>query len=78
MPKTWNFELQMSYVPQKKAENMDNSYSGWKKKIFFKENYIFLKILIFHRRVPLWIGNLQYFPKKFGNLKNEFAGTSLV
>ena len=49
-----------------------------KKKRFFKENYIFIKILIFHRRVPLWIGNLQYFPKKFGNLKNDFAGTSLV
>ena len=40
-----NFVLQMSYVPQNKAEIMHSLYSGRKNNIFKKE--FFLKILIF-------------------------------
>ena len=41
-------ELQACYVPQMKAENMYNSYSGMKNRIF-KEKKIFLKFLIFRK-----------------------------
>ena len=46
MTKIWNFVLQMSYVPQNKAEIMYNLYSGRKNSIFQKKKF-FLKILIF-------------------------------
>ena len=38
--------LQACYVPQMKAENMYNSYSGIKNRIFIEKKF-FLKFLIF-------------------------------
>ena len=69
----------MIYVPQKKAENMDNSYSGRKKRIFQEKKFFFEDIEFSQKGPPLDIfGIVQYFPKKFENLKNNFAGTCLV
>ena len=43
-----NFELQACYVPQMKTENMYNSYSGMKNRIF-KDNFFLKKIFIFQK-----------------------------
>ena len=57
--------LQACYVPQMKAENMYNSYSGIKNRIF-KEKKIFLKFLIFRK---FWKNSFSWkilkFSKKF-------------
>ena len=57
--------LQACYVPQMKAENMYNSYSGIKKRIF-KEKKIFFKFLIFQKfRKNLFSGKILKFSEKF-------------
>ena len=43
-----NFELQTCFIPQMKAENMQNSYSGrksriWNKKVTFLIFFLFLR-----------------------------------
>ena len=42
-------DLQACYVPQMKAENMYNSYSGIKNRIFKEKKTFFLKFLIFQK-----------------------------
>ena len=42
-----NFELPMSYIPQKKAQFMYNSFSGRKNRIGEEKKNFFLKSLIF-------------------------------
>ena len=58
-------ELQACYVPQMKAENMYNSYSGIKNRIL-KEKKIFLKFFIFWK---FWKNSFSWkilkFSKKF-------------
>ena len=57
-------ELQACYVPQMKAENMYNSYSGIKNRIlkekkFFFEIFYFLKIL----KKLIFVKNFEIFEK---------------
>ena len=71
-----NFELQKSYIPQKKAENVYKTDSARKNKIFCKKR-IFSIFSIFHDMLedPLKFSafNFQKISKK--KSKNGFSGT---
>ena len=56
----------MSYVPQKKAENMQNSYLGTKNSIL-QENFFILKNLIFALKGPPF----RYFQQRLMILKKK-------
>ena len=58
-------ELQACYVPQMKAENMYNSYSGIKNRIFIEKKF-FLKFLIF------WKFWKNLFSKKISKFSKKF------
>ena len=60
-----NFELQKRYIPQNKAENIYNSVSAQKRKIFMQKKY-FLKFfwLLRHARGPPEIFDVQFFKNK--------------
>ena len=61
LSKNFNFELQKSYVPQKKSENMYNKGSARKSKISCKKIYFFQFFSIFatYLRTPR-IFNAQF------------------
>ena len=76
----FNFELQKSYIPQKKAENMYNMDSArknenlCKKMIFFVNIFNFLEMLDDPQKFRIQI--FQKFCKR--NLKNGLFGTSQI
>ena len=57
-------ELQACYVPQMKAENMYNSYSGIKNRIF-KEKKFFFEIFDFSKILKklIFVKNFEIFEK---------------
>ena len=76
----FNFELQKSYIPQKKAENIYNMDSArknenlCKKMIFFVNIFNFLEMLDDPQKFRIQI--FQKFCKR--NFKNGFFGTSQI
>ena len=79
MIKISNFELQKSYVPQKKAENVYKTDSARKNMIFIKKG-IFSIFSIFHDMLedPLkfWTFNFLKISKK--NSKNGLLGINQI
>ena len=76
----FNFELQQSYIPQKKAENINNMDSArknenlCKKMIFFVNIFNFLEMLDDPQKF-----RIQIFQKFWiRNFKNGFFGTSQI
>ena len=75
MVKISNFELQKSYVPQKKAENVYKTDSARKNMIFWKKG-IFFNFFYFsrHAQGPPKILDVQFFENFKKNSKNGLLG----
>ena len=73
-----NFEQTLCYVPQKKAQNIQNSDSSRKSMIFLEKTQIFTFLIFFSKGGTLWCRNGKIFFFNFSKFHNSFFKNSFI